>query len=107
MLRERERGEKRGPSCKLFRERSPLQIRYCEQVTRQFRSQRGNSPIRPSALESGPKTKVGLAVCGTVENWKALAETFTMPAPRAKRNCQSANKRSSLRSWQPQSLTRN
>ena len=54
-----------------------------------------------------PKTRVGLAICVTVENWNPSAETFTMLAPRAWRSCLPANRRSSLRTWQPQSLTRN
>lgn len=54
-----------------------------------------------------PKTRVGLAICVTVENWNPSAETFTMLAPRTWRSCLPAHRRSSLRTWQPQSLTRN
>lgn len=84
MLREREREKRNGGHLvsDLGKE-APCRLDTVSKPQGSPGAKGGNSSFRPSALESGPKMKVGLAVRGTVENWKALAETFTMLAPRA------------------------
>lgn len=83
MLRERETGDRHGPSCKSLRERSPCRLGAVGNQHSSPATNGPNSPIPTSAFEPGPKTKVRLTVCGTVENWKPLAETYTMLAHRA------------------------
>lgn len=80
------------PSCKLFRERGLLQDGSCGLAIKYPRGHQGwEQSYSPICFWVRTKTRVGLAVCGTVENWNPLAETFTMLAPRAWRSCDLAN----------------